>query len=189
MAVGLPKLFYSRLITWVDILILYFYARKIEHRKYLLWAETWYGPVFYIKWLFLLFLLIICCGIIARIPSLFGLHDNEAIARRVMAIVKSNNFTFAFTLITAGVTEELIFRGYVLPRLELLTKNPYISLIITSLLFAGLHYGYHSLSELLFTFCFAIVCGAHYQIYKSISTLIVFHILVDLIALSIHHPQ
>jgi membrane protease YdiL (CAAX protease family) len=187
--IGLPRLFFSRLLTWADILLLYFYATKVERRRFLLWKETWYDVPFYIKWFVLLFLLILCCGMIARLPSLFGFHDNYIITQRAMALIKSNKFGFAFTLVTAGVTEELIIRGYMLPRLELVIKNRYLPLIITSFLFAALHYGYHNLGELIFTFCFAIVFGSHYQNYRSISTLIVMHTLVDIIALSVNHPK
>lgn len=186
---GLPRLYVSRLVTWADIVLLYFYSKKVERQQFMLWTEIRYNVPFYIKWLFLLFLLIICCGIIAHIPSRFGFHDNEIFTQKMMALVKSNTFGFAFTLITAGVTEELIFRAYILPRLALVIKNRYLPLIITSLLFSALHFGYHNIGELIFTFCFAIVVGAHYQKYKSISVLIVFHFLVDLVAVSFYHHK
>lgn len=184
---GLPRLFASRLVTWADIGVLYFYAKKVERQKFLLWTENRYDALFYIKWLFILFLLVICCGIIARLQTLFGYHDDVRMLQKMMALVNSNKFGLVFTLITAGVTEELIMRGYILPRLELIFKNPHLALVITSLLFAALHYGYHNIGELIFTFCFAIVFGSHYQIYKNISVLIVMHILVDLMAVSVYH--
>jgi membrane protease YdiL (CAAX protease family) len=86
-----------------------------------------------------------------------------------------------FICLTAGVTEELIFRGYVMTRLSLLFKNDYAAIIVSALGFSALHYGYKSLHELIFAFLIGIVFGIYYQKYRNIKVLIAAHFLIDLI--------
>lgn len=90
-----------------------------------------------------------------------------------------------FTAVTAGVTEELIFRGYVLTRLSLVFKNKYISLIVSAIAFASLHYSYRSLREYIFTFLIGILFGFYYQKYRNIKVLIVVHFMIDIISLEL----
>lgn len=86
-----------------------------------------------------------------------------------------------FTCFTAGVTEELIFRGYIMTRLSLLFKNNYMPIILSALAFSALHYGYKSLRELIFAFLIGILFGTYYQRYRNIKVLIAAHFMVDII--------
>ena len=90
-----------------------------------------------------------------------------------------------FTAVTAGVTEELIFRGYVLTRLSLLFKNKYIPIFISAIAFASLHYSYRSLREYILTFLIGILFGAYYQKYRNIKVLIAVHFMIDIISLEV----
>ena len=87
------------------------------------------------------------------------------------------------TAITAGVVEELIFRAYLVPRLEVIFKNKYMPVIFSALMFSALHLGYYSWHELLFTFLFGIVFAIHYQWYRNISILIITHAIIDFLSL------
>jgi membrane protease YdiL (CAAX protease family) len=40
----------------------------------------------------------------------------------LVQVLKKNRLLLVFTCLTAGITEEIIFRGYLLPRLEILLK-------------------------------------------------------------------
>jgi membrane protease YdiL (CAAX protease family) len=52
---------------------------------------------------------------------------------KVLVQVLKKKLLLVFTCLTAGITEEIIFRGYLLPRLEILLKNKNLSVIISSL--------------------------------------------------------
>jgi membrane protease YdiL (CAAX protease family) len=52
----------------------------------------------------------------------------------LVQVLKKIRLLLVFTCLTAGITEEIIFRGYLLPRLEIL-KNKNLSVIISSLFF------------------------------------------------------
>lgn len=47
--------------------------------------------------------------------------------------------TFFIMIFVNGLPEELIFRGYLLPRLEVVLKNPITALVITAILFQMFH--------------------------------------------------
>jgi membrane protease YdiL (CAAX protease family) len=79
-------------------------------------------------------------------------------------------------------TEEIIFRGYLLPRLEILLKNKNLSVIISSLFFGLIHYGYGTSIQIIGPHSNR-AFGVHYQKYRNIKILIICHFLWDLIAL------
>jgi len=172
----------SRLFIWLEVIILFFYAQRIEKSSFLLWQEKSYGFWFYPAAFGALYLLRIGVGIVAIIPKLFGWQDNQQITVQFLTILSKSMPLMVFSAITAGVTEELIFRGYLVPRLELLFKNKYMPVIVSALLFSFNHYRYLSLYEIIFTFLFGVVFAIHYQWYRNIKVLIVTHILIDFIS-------
>jgi membrane protease YdiL (CAAX protease family) len=181
----IDRVFYSRFIYWGDVLLLLFYAFKIEHQPLLIWKERAPDVMFLIGSVVLLYLLGIAAGFIANIPHLLGWPENNQMLKKVTAVMKNHSLLLVFTALTAGVTEELIFRGYVLTRLSLLFKNWYVPVIISSVLFSLLHYGYWSLRELIFTFLIGVIYSVYYQKYRNIKALIIVHFLVDLVAMTI----
>jgi hypothetical protein len=84
-----------------------------------------------------------------------------------------------FTCLTAGITEELIFRGYLLPRLEILFKNKWAAIIISALLFGLAHGGYGDLSKMLVPFIIGFIFAFYYTRYRSLTVLIICHFLID----------
>lgn len=101
-------------------------------------------------------------AIVSSIPSWFGHQDSNELMRTVMQVLRGYPLLIFFVSITAGVTEELMFRAYVLTRLSNFFKEPWFPVIISSASFSGLHYGYHSLGEFIFTFLFGVVCSVYY---------------------------
>jgi membrane protease YdiL (CAAX protease family) len=148
----------------------------------LLWPEKPYKFWFYIGSIGALYLLALGCGMVSRIPSLLGLHDNRVIMQRTLRLIDRNTALLVFSAITAGFTEELIFRGYMVPRLELLFKNKYMPVLISAALFSAIHYRYFSLTEIIFTFLLGVVFAVYYQMYRNIKVLIITHAIIDLIA-------
>ncbi|HTD97904.1 MAG TPA: CPBP family intramembrane glutamic endopeptidase [Mucilaginibacter sp.] len=177
------RIFISRLIIWATLPLVYRYAVKVEQRDFLLWKETTRRTYFYIAAVAVLFLLIFGAQIIASVPRYLGFHDNVVVLKYWNDMLRHHLFLFVFTCFTAGVTEELLIRGYVLPRLSLLFKSGYQPVIISSLLFSLLHIGYRNLGECIFTFVFGIICAVCYQKYRNIKLLMLFHFLYDLIIL------
>ncbi|ASU33155.1 CPBP family intramembrane glutamic endopeptidase [Mucilaginibacter xinganensis] len=175
-------LFISRLFIWLEVALLYFYARLVEKENFLLWPDTKQAFWFYPASFGALYLLTIGAGIISKIPMLFGLHDNRQIMLYMLSVVNKSWPLLIFSAVTAGFTEEMIFRGYLLPRLELLFKNKYMPVIISSLMFGLIHFRYQSYIEVIFATLFGVVFAIHYQWYRNIRVLIFTHACVDLVS-------
>jgi membrane protease YdiL (CAAX protease family) len=181
----LERAFYSRFIYWGTVLFLLFYAWKVERQPLLTWAEKDYGIGFFLLSVVVLYLLFIAAAIVSAIPMLFGMHENNEVVKRIAQLLKDHPALLFFVAFTAGVTEELIFRGYMLTRLSQIFKKPYIPIIVSSLLFAAMHYSYKSLREVIFAFLIGIIFSVYYLKYRNIKVLIVTHFLIDFISMNL----
>lgn len=179
------KLFYSRFIYWGVVVVLLFYAFKIEHQPLLLWKEENNTIGFFLLSVFLLYLSSIGAAIISAVPILLGEHENNAVVKKIVAQITGHQAMVFFIALTAGVTEELIFRGYLLTRLSQWFKNNVAAIIVSSLLFSALHYKYGSLRELIFTFLIGVIFSIYYIKYRNIKAVIVTHFLIDYINMNI----
>jgi len=177
------RIFLSRIIIWAVMGGMFLYARKGEMQNMVLWPEEHYKSSFYIKWIFLLYLLTLAVGAFARLPLWLGYHEDNAMAIKIFQVTRKNPALLIFIAITAGITEEYIFRGYIMSRLALLINNKHLVVIVSALLFALVHLGYKTYTELIFAFGIGIVLGYHYQKYRSLTTVIAVHFLIDAIAL------
>ena len=86
-----------------------------------------------------------------------------------------------FGVFTAGVAEELVFRGYVLTRLQVLFKNSYLPVIISSVIFGLIHFGYGTIQNILVPMFIGAVFAVYYNRYKNILIVIIAHFLYDLL--------
>jgi len=179
------KVYASRFIFWSDVLLLWVYALKVEKQRLLIRTEKNSGIEFILASVGILYLLALGAQIIASIPALFGYHENNAVMRQIAATVRGKPGLIIFISITAGVCEEVIFRGYVLTRLSLFFKNRYIPVVLSALLFSALHYKYNMPREYIFTFLIGMVFGLYYQNYGNIKPLIIAHFLIDVIGLTL----
>lgn len=179
------QFFYSRLIFWAEVLLLILYARKVEHGKFLLWPEKKVGIGLFIVSVLVIYLSSWVCSFVGSVPRLFGWHENNAVLKKMVLILAGRQWLIIFTCFTAGVTEELIFRGYIMTRLSLFFKKSYMPIIISALCFGGLHFGYKNLHEVIFAFLIGVVLGIHYAKYRNIKVLIAAHFMIDLINLEI----
>jgi len=105
----------------------------------------------------------VAASLISAITTLLGYHENKELYRQISRFITGRYFLIAFISITAGVTEEIIVRGYIQTRLSLLFKNQYIPVLISALLFSGMHYAYHSRRQFIFTFLVGIIMAVHYK--------------------------
>jgi uncharacterized protein len=177
----LVRWFFSRLLMWTTLPLLYQYGLKVENRSFLIWKEKAGSIYFYIAVIAVLMSLTMFANGISYIPSRLGFHDNYKILRYYDNLLRQNKGMALFTCITAGTTEELVIRGYVYPRLCLFFKSVNIPVVISSLIFSLMHLGYGCLSECIFTFLFGVMCAVCYQKYRNIKVLIIFHFLYDLL--------
>lgn len=173
---------YSCLFHWGLAILLFLYARIVEKNKLLMWQEKSYAFLYYLVTVIVLYLLCLACGIVSFIPRLFGWHENSAGRILVETTLSRNMPLLVFAAVTAGVTEELIFRAYLVPRFQLLFSNKFAAVTISALMFSAAHYRYHSLMQFIGAFGIGVVFAIHYQKYRNIKMLMIAHALVDLIA-------
>ena len=179
------KLFYSRFIYWGTVVFLFFYARMAEQQPLLIWTESKPTLGFFLLSVLVLYLLFIAAAVASAIPMLFGMRENNAMVKMITGVLKGHEAMLFFIALTAGVTEELIFRGYILTRLEQRFQNPVIAIIASSLLFSALHYKYGSLHELIFAFLIGIIFSVYYVKYRNIKALMLVHFLIDFININL----
>ena len=177
--------FISRLLFWTLLLIVYFYCVKIENQSLLLWREQNYGVMFYLISVVLLLISVLAGGIlINQLVIVLKLNHHSS------ALTKLTQLSIAlklFAIVTAAIVEELIFRGYLIPRLQLYFKNSAVTVIISAIIFGVAHLSYGTLSNVLVPIFVGLVFGYHYQKYRNLKVLIICHALIDFYALILQH--
>ena len=180
------NLFGTRLFFWVSLGLLWLYCATIEKGSLLLWEEKKYPLIKVIKYVAVLFLVLFAGMMVIRLVlHLAGINSSSEELAKLVIIFKSNRWLLLFTCITAGVAEELIFRGYLLPRLALIFNSPVWAIIITSVLFGLLHAGYGTVAQIIGPIFIGAVFGYFYWKYRNIKVIILMHFLWDFVTLSI----
>ncbi len=185
-------LFISRIFYWLALLLTWLCALKLEKQNLLLWQERKYKFWVYIASILALFFIIALGDVLINV--LLGLilhHKEQSIELEKMIVAfKANRSLLLFTCVTAGIVEELVFRGYLLSRLALLFKNDYIAIFISSALFGLIHYRFGTIHNIVGPFFIGMVLAFHYRKFRNIKMLIVFHFLWDLgaLLLMMHSP-
>ncbi|MEM3841182.1 MAG: type II CAAX endopeptidase family protein [Candidatus Micrarchaeaceae archaeon] len=85
-------------------------------------------------------------------------------------------FFYIFTFTIAPIDEEILFRGFLVPR---------IGIFFSSLIFAILHFGYGSIVEFIAAFIFGIIAGYAFKKTKSLYATIIAHALVNFLSILI----
>lgn len=80
-----------------------------------------------------------------------------------------------FTFLIAPINEEILFRGFLVPR---------IGIIISAILFAALHFSYASISEVFAALIFGVIAGYAFKKTGSLYPSIVAHMLINSIAIA-----
>lgn len=92
---------------------------------------------------------------------------------------------FILTVFTAGVCEEIVYRGYAITQLRGVGVNRWLAVILAGMVFVFMH-GLNSVASIyqfLFYFAFSILFGGLFLWRKSLIPNIVIHILFDLMAM------
>ncbi|MEO6126850.1 MAG: CPBP family intramembrane glutamic endopeptidase [Ferruginibacter sp.] len=176
----------SRFCFWILLLLLILYTTKIEKQKFLLWPDKRYTSLQYLLSVLAVFAAFFVSMLIGQLLlSLFVPKEKSVSMLELLNLFRNNKFLLVFTCLTAGVCEELIFRGYILPRLQLIFKNTTAAVVVSSLLFGLLHYRYGTLANMFGPFFIGLVSALYYWKYRNIKVLILCHFLWDLMAILI----
>ncbi|HVU54487.1 MAG TPA: CPBP family intramembrane glutamic endopeptidase [Puia sp.] len=185
-AAGQPAIAYfiERSFYWLFVLVLWAYATRVEKQPLLIWEEERYSVGTQISHLMALFFIImISVNFINFFVSPLTHDESSKVLDRIVDFLRAHKFLLSYTALTAGVTEELIFRGYLQPRLEVLLKNPYWAIFISSLIFGLAHFGYGTVKNVLDPFLIGLALAIYYQRYRNIKVAILFHFLWDMAGL------
>jgi hypothetical protein len=176
--------FASRLLIWGSLGFIFYFARFIEQQPLLLWKEAENNILtYFLSVLAVLGVVYFGAGIIGGILYVITHSKGSAKLFEMVQFFKHNIPLLLFTAATAGVVEELIFRGYLQPRLELLFKNSWAAIIVSALLFGLLHITYGTLSNVVIPIFIGLVFAWYYQKFRNIKVLIACHFLIDTISL------
>ena len=177
----------SEISFWIILFLLSVYAKKIEQQNLLIWPERNYGFGMHIKSILAIFGAII----VISIPVTFVLNYLHLVKEsnkitEMKTLLQANKQLLLFAAFTAGVTEEFIFRGYLMPRFEIVFKNPYIAISLSSILFGLLHFSYGTIFNMIGPMILGSVFGYFYWKYRNIAIPIICHFLWDYVLMSIN---
>lgn len=176
----------SRFLLWLLTGGFFLYAAKIEKTKLLLWKEKEYPAWMYLVFSAVTFFAVyLSVAIVSLVLKILNLLDQNAAWDRIGNLFENNYPLLIFTCITAGVTEEIMFRGFLQPRLEALFKNRWVAIVIIALAFALIHFGFGTVQNIIGPFVIGFIFSVHYSYFRNIRFLIVFHILWDLMAVAL----
>lgn len=176
--------FFTRICIWIVLIILFLYVIYFEKNDFLIWKDIKYP---FVKTVFLgvliYFIAVLGSGLLNFIIQRAA-HENMSPSIITMSkIFKNNYFLLIFTCLTAAITEEFIFRGYIQTRLQKIYNNAYVGIIVSSLLFGILHSGYGTLGQVVGPFFIGLTFAFYYKKYSNIKILIYTHFFIDFIAM------
>lgn len=182
----------NRTLFWVCLGLVWWYAAKVEKQPLLLWNERRQGVVHWVGALILLPVVISLGLAVANTLLYLITHKTEhsEALERLVRYSRAHPFLLYYSAITAGITEELLFRGYLLPRLDLLLRNRQLAIVLSSLLFGLGHYRYGTIHNVVGPIVIGLVLAVYYDRFRNIKLIILFHVLWDVAAfyLSFRHP-
>lgn len=171
----------TRIAFWLCFAVIYLYVLNKEKQPFLLWTENRYSIGFSILSVFAILMIILIGVIIIALP--FKLWGALKVSNVMLLMLKFSIPVKLFGIFTAGLLEELIFRGYMMPRLSLFFKGKHLPVIISSVIFSLGHIGYGTVINVLIPLLIGLVFGYHYHKYRNLKILITCHLLIDYNAL------
>lgn len=99
-------------------------------------------------------------------------------------------FVFGYVFLSVPV-QEVAFRGFMIPRIEMITKNPMITILLSSLIFASAHIFFRSVTLVLATFIGGIFWGYLFVKYRNLWPIQVSHAILGVVffyLVSRHNP-
>ena len=162
---------------WGSVAMLFAIVAGWERVSFLSSASL--RPLQRTDWIFLAVLVVITAAM-ARIlatmhPVLSGINATQ------LRQAVSAPFALRVALVlTAGICEEILFRGYALERLQLFTRNIWLAGLAATILFTLAHvprYGFHS--DLIGVFAISAILSTVYIWRRNIAGCIALHWLID----------
>jgi uncharacterized protein len=121
----------------------------------------------------------------AVIAPALGLKQNMT---ATAAIVQVPLWLLITTPLVAGITEEILYRGYAIERLTFLTGNRWLAATIAGVLFLLLHLSWGGMQMIIVAFGTVIFVGL-YLWRRDLPCVMLAHILVDLIGFALARAQ
>lgn len=176
-------LYLSRLVFWSCLGLVWLYARFIEKQKLLIREEKKYSFLLYCASVIAVLAgLTIALGFVGETLKKLGYDENSARFDEMLKLFRGNYFLIFFTSVTAGFVEELLFRGYLLSRMELVFKSPVIAIFLSSILFGLMHFGYGTVYQLVGPFIIGLGFAFYYWQFRNIKVVIFCHCIWDIAA-------
>lgn len=165
---------------WIFLGLIYVVTLKIEKTDFLLWKETkrkWY---FYIISVISIFAGAVIVGIL--VPIIFKLLQIP-ITQNVLETTANhyceNKLLLLFGCLTAGVVEEFIYRGYLMPRIEVFSKHKWVVIALSAIIFGAAHVSNLSIIGIVVPTFIGLIFSYHYYMYRSLTSVIIAHFLID----------
>jgi len=172
---------------WLILLVMLIFAASVEKKKFLPREDSFYPYKWYIKHFFkLIFYLILLTCSIQLLVQFLGINEHSRIISGLKPILHAYKPLVLFLSFTAGITEELLVRGYIFSRLEPFFKKPWMTIVITAAIFGLLHLPYGTVTNVIFPFIMGIIFSTHYYKYGNIKVLILCHFFWDLMSLGLN---
>lgn len=118
-------------------------------------------------------------GVMSQLIGLLGFESGitgdgggEPVGTRALAVG-------LFVGVTAGITEEVLFRGYALERIETVTNSTWIAGTVTAILFVVLHVETHGIGGLLIISPLAVLLTVAYVWRRNLFVPIIGHVLIN----------
>ena len=176
--------FMSRIYIWALLPLLFLYSKYVESGKVLIQKEKNYSIISFIVTLILLLLVTTILSGILNFAIIHIFHEKQSAKLSEISNLLKNNFLMLFFVcLTAGVTEEIIFRGFIQTRLQKIYNNSFVSITITALLFGLAHFTYGTIGNVAIPVLIGLIFGIFYQKYSNLKVLIIAHFLIDFISL------
>jgi membrane protease YdiL (CAAX protease family) len=176
--------FYSRIVLWIIMLLVFCYNIMIEKEPFFLWKEKKYSLPFYIGAIVSLYFICAIGG--AFINAVIMTIHPEHISNKLIQLQSlfKNNYSLIISIcLTAGFVEEFLMRGYIQPRIEKIYNSPVLGVIGSAILFGILHSTYGTIGQVVIPFFIGVVFAIFYKLYSNIKILIICHFMYDFISL------
>ena len=167
-----------------EVGVLYLYARMVEGEPFLRWRESRHKVLFWVASIIILFVLEFIGRGVAKIPGrlsrhkLQDFHLTNAEIRFTIDWYHQNLILLIFLCAIWVTATELIFRGFLLPRLADLFKNNVVAVVGSSLCFALFPFVQNGWDWIIEHFITGALLGMFYLKYRNIKIAIIARVLV-----------
>lgn len=162
---------------WILVLILFVYAGVVEKGRLLLWKESKLSLKGYLFSVALVFAVVLSVLLILTpLINKFVIHEVS-----INSAERLSTAVFIFSAFTAAVTEELIFRGFLQPRMQGIFKDYRIAISGSAIIFGLAHVTHGNFFQMIHPFIIGLLFSIYYYKRRSIIVLVICHLIIDLV--------